>query len=247
MADFVFLHGGGQGGWVWDETIAALRAQSGGAARALTIDIPGCGQKRGRDTSALTFDAIVAELIADIEAAGFRDALLVGHSQAGTVLPRLAKARPDLFSGLVFASCSGPEQGHNIFDMTSRLHGAEAMIALADETVPIADRFRPMFCNDMTPDSAETFLAKLGYDVWPQVAYTERDWPYDHLAALPVTFVHCLQDVILPPKAQDEYARRFHARRVVRIDAGHQLMNTRPQALAEVLLVESANPPPKNS
>ena len=28
---FVFLHGGGQGGWVWDETIAAMKRQSGGA------------------------------------------------------------------------------------------------------------------------------------------------------------------------------------------------------------------------
>ena len=24
MTDFAFLHGGGQGGWVWDETIAAI-------------------------------------------------------------------------------------------------------------------------------------------------------------------------------------------------------------------------------
>ena len=37
--------------------------------------------------------------------------------------------------------------------------------------------------------------------------------------------------------------QRFHARRTVYIDAGHQLMNSRPQALAEVLLVESTNPP----
>jgi len=49
--DFVFLHGGGQGGWVWDETIAALDRQSGGHfGRALTLDIPGCGRKRDRTT-----------------------------------------------------------------------------------------------------------------------------------------------------------------------------------------------------
>ena len=35
--NFVFLHGGGQGGWVWDETIAAIGAQSGGAARCLAL------------------------------------------------------------------------------------------------------------------------------------------------------------------------------------------------------------------
>ena len=50
--DFVFLHGGGQAGWVWDETLAALALQTGGGfGRALTLDIPGCGSKRGRPTA----------------------------------------------------------------------------------------------------------------------------------------------------------------------------------------------------
>ncbi|MCJ2178106.1 hypothetical protein [Novosphingobium album (ex Hu et al. 2023)] len=30
---FVFLHGGGQGSWVWDETIAAIGRQAGDAVR----------------------------------------------------------------------------------------------------------------------------------------------------------------------------------------------------------------------
>ena len=45
MADFAFLHGGGQGSWVWDETIAALHRQSGGVHRAMALDAPGCGVK----------------------------------------------------------------------------------------------------------------------------------------------------------------------------------------------------------
>ncbi|MEO6716203.1 MAG: hypothetical protein ABIM50_03015 [Novosphingobium sp.] len=37
MTDFAFLHGGGQGSWVWDETIAAMKAQSGSAHRYLAL------------------------------------------------------------------------------------------------------------------------------------------------------------------------------------------------------------------
>ena len=33
MTDFAFLHGGGQGSWIWNETIAAIAMQSGGSAR----------------------------------------------------------------------------------------------------------------------------------------------------------------------------------------------------------------------
>ena len=64
MTDFIFLHGGGQGSWIWDETLAAMNQQSGGSARCLALDIPGCGTKRGRDTASMTFDDIVAELAA---------------------------------------------------------------------------------------------------------------------------------------------------------------------------------------
>ncbi|MFD2134238.1 hypothetical protein ACFSLT_01475 [Novosphingobium resinovorum] len=38
---------------------------------------------------------------------------------------------------------------------------------------------------------------------------------------------------------QERFADRLHARRLHRIDAGHQVMNTRPEALAEVLLAEA--------
>ena len=68
--DFIFLHGGGQGSWVWDETIEAMRQQASEPGRLLALDVPGCGTKRGRDTSNLEVPDIVASLIADIDAAG---------------------------------------------------------------------------------------------------------------------------------------------------------------------------------
>ena len=50
--DFAFLHGGGQGSWVWRETIAALHQQTAGAfGRATTLDAPGCGAKRRPPTA----------------------------------------------------------------------------------------------------------------------------------------------------------------------------------------------------
>ena len=48
------------------------------------------------------------------------------------------------------------------------------------------------------------------------------------------------QDNILPVAWQERFAERFRANRMVRPDAGHQVMNTRPQALAKVLLAEAA-------
>jgi hypothetical protein len=52
--------------------------------------------------------------------------------------------------------------------------------------------------------------------------------------------VVCLKDNILPVRWQEIFAERFKAERLARIDAGHQAMNTRPHALAEILRHEAA-------
>lgn len=236
--NFAFLHGGGQGGWVWDETIAALEVQAGpGKHRYLALDGPGCGAKRGRGTDELTFAEINRELVGDIEAAGMRDVVLIGHSQAGTHLPTMAALRPGLFRQLVFVSCVAPDPGLTVIEMAGqKIHGGNH--PFNDQSLSVRDRYRAMFCNDMAPDQAEAFLDKLGPDQWPRSCYAETDWAYDHLGDMPVSYVLCLQDAILPLEWQERFAERMHARSTPRIDAGHQVMNTRPQALAEVLLAE---------
>ncbi|MCB2048940.1 MAG: alpha/beta hydrolase [Novosphingobium sp.] len=243
MTDFIFLHGGGQGSWIWDETLAAMNQQSGGSARCLALDIPGCGTKRGRDTASMTFDDIVAELAADIAAAGFDKPIIVGHSQAGQVLPKLELVMPGAFARHVYVSCIAHENGHTIADMMSAQVEQDPDGPLAgvfsDPELPMRERFRVMFANDMTHDEQETFLDKLEKDEWPPIAYTNREWRYDHLGQVPTTYVHCLQDQVLTPHWQRIFADRFRCERTVHIDAAHQVQNTRPQALAEVLLAES--------
>jgi pimeloyl-ACP methyl ester carboxylesterase len=243
-ADYVFLHGGGQGGWVWRETITALHQQTDGKfGRAIALDAPGCGDKRGRDTAGLGLDDVVGELIADISSSGLKDVVLVGHSQAGTILPRLAEQRPDLFRRLIYVSCIAPSPGKNIIQqMGSGLHGSnpeEVGWPVDPRTVTAKERYSMMFCNDMNEAEASEFLAKLGQDNWPAQTMAASDWRYDHLSGVRSTYVNCLRDGILPIAWQDTFASRVKAQRRVRIDAGHQVMNTRPHALAEILRRET--------
>ncbi|CAN7536244.1 alpha/beta hydrolase [Phenylobacterium sp. LjRoot225] len=242
--DYAFLHGGGQGGWVWDETIAALDAQTGGGfGRALALDAPGCGRKRGRATDGIDNEAIAAELIADIEAAGLGDVVLVGHSQAGMVLPFMVEQRPSLFRRIVYVTCSAPPAGRTTLSMMgASLHGEnpdEVGWPVDPKTHSVAERYPLMFCNDMDPAQTEAFLGKLGHDMWPALTYSASNWRYDHLDAVPASYVVCLRDGSLPVPWQETFATRLKAERRVRIDAGHQVMNTRPHALAEVLRLEA--------
>ena len=90
--------------------------------------------------------------------------------------------------------------------------------------------FEDIFCNDMDEAMAGNFLAKLGKDMWPASTNTETDWRYDHLDADKASYILCTQDRALTPARQEVYASRFHAGRVRRIDAGHQVMNSQPTA-----------------
>lgn len=243
--NFAFLHGGGQGGWVWDETIAEIKRKSGGAVRCLALDAPGCGTKRDRETGEIAFDDIARELNGDIVAAGMEDVILVGHSQAGMELPEMAEFAPGLFRKLIFVTCSAPLPGvTTIEQMGGSLHGEKADEVgwpVDPDNTTIEERFRAMFCNDMSEADADAFLAKLGQDMWPMCCYSHKDWRRDHLRDMTVTYVKCLQDQSLPAEWQNRFAERLHADRVVDIDAGHQVMCTRPAELAEVLLAESAD------
>jgi pimeloyl-ACP methyl ester carboxylesterase len=237
--DYAFLHGGGQGGWVWADTIAALRQQSAGDIRTLALDVPGCGVKRGRDTSQIGMEDIAAELLADIETACLRDVVLVGHSQAGQPMPHMLTARPDLFRRAIYVSCSIPLPGQTVIGMIGNgVHGAtegEVGWPLDPQTSTMEERYRNMFCNDMDDEEAHAFMSRLGADSWPASSYAHTDWRHEQLGAVPSSYVACLRDGILPMPWQEIFAQRYHCERIVHIDAGHQAMNTRPHGLAEIL------------
>lgn len=236
-----FLHGGKQGSWVWTETIAAIRAQDGDDTRPIvTLDVPGCGTKRGRDTAAIAWADVVSELASDIANAGVDDVVLVGHSQAGTVLPRVAAASGDRIGHLVYVTCCAPLPGQSVQAMMgSGVHGSDP------DTVgwpldPAAHDFQQvmaqMFCNDMSESQQAALFANMAGDEWPAACGAEgQDWGYEDIRSIPSAYVVALADTILPVEWQRRFADRLGASQQHRIDGGHQVMQTRPHALAEFL------------
>jgi pimeloyl-ACP methyl ester carboxylesterase len=242
VTSFAFLHGGGQGSWVWDELCAELTARG---AEVLALDVPGCGAKRGRDVAALSVADIVDELSADLIAWGKDRVVLVGHSQAGTILPLLKARLGERIGHLVYVSCAAPPPGKNLFELIgSSLRGTnpqEVGRPLDPATATREQMYTAMFVNEIDSDSAARFVAKLGFDQWPMSSMHHRDWDYDHLAGLGSTYVLCERDQALPPEWQERFAARLHCARVLRLDAGHQPMNTRPRDLADLLLEDAAS------
>lgn len=156
----------------------------------MAFDLPGCGRKRDQDTSQLTVRAVAEAFVADLADSGLKDMVLVGHSNAGTILPLVAEMRPDLIRRYVYISCIAPPPGESIRGMITKRRA----VAATDDTLS-GGRLQDMFCNDMPEDYSAAFMAKLGFDKWPTLeALNETDWRYDHLADKRATYVICLQD-----------------------------------------------------
>ncbi|WP_439133312.1 alpha/beta fold hydrolase [Pseudomaricurvus sp.] len=241
--NFAFLHGGGQGSWVWQETISELKTLAGeNLGSVVTLDVPGCGEKRDRDTKDLTVTDIIDELIADLDKANIKDVILVGHSQAGNVMPYMAEKRPDLFRSLVYVTCSIPLPGQSVIEMVGdKIQGSDDNTVgwpVDPKTTGIRERTEIMFCNDMDAEETTCFMAKLGKDQWPAESYSERNWQIKPVESVPAIYIVCLQDKILPVSWQERFADRFYAQKILRVDAGHQAMNTQPKLLAKTILEE---------
>lgn len=249
LQDMALLHGGGQGSWIWDSTIAAIRLQDGSdARRILPLDVPGCGTKRDRGTATLDHSGVVQELANELDQAGLEGLLLVGHSQAGTILPRLSAARPHRITRTAYVTCCAPAEGQTVTAMMgSRVRGADPEAVgwpLDPSTTLPRDQFKAMFCNDMGETEAEAFLAMLGRDTWPAACGAlETSWGYQDASAVPAAYIIALRDAVLPPAWQLRFAERIGAVEIASIDAGHQPMNTRPHALAEILRTLALNRP----
>jgi len=225
--------------------IEALHQQTASAfGQGLALDVPGCGTKRSRDTNNLTLEAIASELVGDIVAAGMSDVVLVGHSQAGSIIPHMVAIRPELFRRVIYVTCSLPLPGQTVVAMIgSGVHGEnpdEVGWPVDPRTHSMEERFSIMFCNDMEPAGRTEFMSKIGPDAWPLASYTHTEWRYDQVGTVPASYVICLRDMILPVSWQQKFVDRFDADRVIQIDAGHQAMITRPHALAEILRNEAA-------
>src|SRR5690606_13693771 len=104
MSDLVLVHGGQHGSWCWAPLLMVFAGTGHVFDRVIALDMPGCGSKRSRDPEGLSLADIARELNDELRDMGVTQAVLLGHSIAGVLLPMMAVQAPALFSRLVYLS-----------------------------------------------------------------------------------------------------------------------------------------------
>jgi pimeloyl-ACP methyl ester carboxylesterase len=230
----VLVHGGTLTSTMWDP----VRRQLG--APSVAVDLPGRRYKPA-DLAEVTIGDWVASVVADIEAAGLTDVVLVAHSSGGYVLPGVAAALADrtepVLRGLLFVSATVPA------------HGERALDYLRDDIRTLAGEHR-----EHTLDSArgrtigglrpgeppiETNLEivengpRMGLEA-PLVLFEPVSWT-GFPADVPRVYVRARRDKVIPPELADRMITGMGGAEVIDLDAGHRSYDTHPAELAAVI------------
>ena len=243
----VLVHGGAHGAWCWQPTIDLLNAP------AVAIDLPP-KEVRGvpsvdpppPELATITLDDWARSAIADIDAAGIEELVLVGHSMGGLTISEVAGRIPARVKHLVFVSCMVPPEGGLVLDGVPHesMAAARERLTLDDGTgghggVGLEiEMLKHMFCNDMTDQQTQFVLDHTGTEVGAVFGerVSRRAIPPD----LPKTYVRLLRDQALTPSDQDRAIEQLRdapggALEVIELDTGHDVMISAPNQLAPLL------------
>lgn len=231
-APLVLVHGGGHGAWCWERTLAELTTPAQ-AVDLPPVSIRGGPDRQGSpsDLDSFTIADWAESVLAAAMGAGWDRFVLVGHSLGGATIAEVARRAPDRVAHLVYVSAVVPEDGGTVLEMLP----PELLTRMAGGLTE--DVVREVFGNDMDEDQIGFVLDHVGTEVFGVLTETviRKGTP----PGLPVTYVRLARDNALPPAVQDGCIARLRqeseAVAVVDLDAGHDVMISRPDQLAAVL------------
>ncbi len=250
-----FLHGAGLNAHTWDTTILAL------GIPALAIDLPGHGDSSWRDDADYRPRTIAPDIAAALQVWTDAPQVLVGQSLGGIVAAAVAAAHPEFVRELVLVDVTpgidpgeGPAVLREFFSGPTDFATREELVDRAMAFGLGGDREatqRGVYLNTrVRPDGrvewkhhmarlAATALAPT--ESTPDTAAPRREpvlggHGWDDLAAVqaPTTLIRGTQGYVTPANLA-EFERRVPRASVIEVEAGHNVQENIPVALADLI------------
>ncbi len=233
----VFLHGVSGGALGASDLLPRITPPGW---RGMAWDMPGYGASAPIDP--FDFDGLAAALVALIDAAGFDQVVLVGHSMGGMVALHTAAAFPNRVSGLVLACCTpafgasgGPQQQAFLARRIGPLDDGASMRELAVELIPtmVGPGGDPLVVGDAVDLMAAIPPASYRAAMRAVVGFDQR-------AALsgltmPALILAGTHDKVSQPLVLRRMAERIPNACYRELDAGHLAPFEEPEAFAEAV------------
>jgi pimeloyl-ACP methyl ester carboxylesterase len=246
--EIVLLHGGGLNAHTWDATLLAL------GRPALAVDLPGHGDSAWREDFKYgprpNADAVAAVL--DALAPATRQTV-VGQSLGGATALALAETRPDLVERLVLVDVSPglrPEDAAQVRNFLAGplVFGSQGEIVELALAAGIGSSRRALargvaLNTRVREDGAVVFkhhLASPPPDARLDVDFRDL-WPALEKSKVPVLLVRGTHGFLVP-QTVEEFRSRVPRANIVELEAGHNVQEQQPAALAAVLATFLTDP-----
>ncbi len=233
-SEFALVHGMSHGAWCWQPLTERLERRG---HRVVAVDLPGHGARahEWRRASIGAYARAVADALAQ---AGFSRAVVVGHSMAGAVIPKVAELAPARIAHLVFlAAVVPPVQGRLADQFPPAIRALFRGLASAGGGAVQypAQVEHARWLSDLDAGDRRLVAALPRLTPQPAAPWLERvDYRRFHAMRVPRSYVRCLRDLAIPPDRAALYAARLGVT-PIDLDTAHGPMLSAPDALARVL------------
>jgi pimeloyl-ACP methyl ester carboxylesterase len=231
---FVLVHGGGHGGWCWKRLAKELRRRG---HDVWTPTLTGFGERRHLDTDAVTFETFVADIVAVMEYEDLRDVVLVGHSMGGVIVPRVAEVAAERLRAVVWMAAVVLNDDETLLEAVPQTPEVARAVVIQDDGSVRTDP--QLMIEVLLPEGTEQERAWVlaRHRPYPPMALVEpgRLTAFKALE-LPTGYVLATLDRAVAPDRARAFSARLPGVRYAEVEAGHDLMVTRPKETADALL-----------
>jgi pimeloyl-ACP methyl ester carboxylesterase len=232
--EFALVHGMSHGAWCWSALAERLERRG---HRVIAVDLPGHG-RRAHERRRASIDGYARAVADALALNGLSRAIVVGHSMAGAVIPRVAVLAPARVAHLVFLAAVVLSDGDRLLDQLApatraMFHGLARAGGGVVQYPAMVEHGRWM--NDLPPGDARVVDALSRLTPQPIAPWLERvDMSRFHALRVPRSYVRCLGDVAVPPARAAVFAARLGVT-PIDLETAHGPMLSDPDALAAIL------------
>jgi pimeloyl-ACP methyl ester carboxylesterase len=234
VATYVLVHGGGHGGWCYQNVARRLRAAGHDVH---TPTLTGLGERSHLLSAAVDLDLHITDVVALLYFEDLHDVVLVGHSYGGMVITGVADRAPDRVGRLVYLDAANPANHQSLVDVAGPVINAVrpyGQVVDGIELVLLPSPDAGLLYGVTDPGDLAWMAERLTGHPW---ACFEQPLELTNEAALwaiPQYHIVCTSTLATRDKRLMATARAEG--RLWDIDTGHDLMITEPDAVTDALL-----------
>lgn len=219
----IFVHGGFQGGWVWEPLLPLLDKKF----TPYCITLKGLGSRAKELAKGVGLEQHIQDVVDVIQHKQLSDVILVGHSYGGMVISGAATRLPERIKHMIYLDAVVPEDGESLQTILGAEYGKWIVDAAGQGEGWRINPFPPegfglqaddqWAASQLTPQSIKTFTDPIHVKLPKQAQYT---------------FIRCLRShPVMSQFAARAQAKGWHFKE---IDTPHCPMITHPELLSQL-------------